>query len=86
MLNDKQIWMLTYAVNDYDQHGSYPIAVFEEKPTFTEIARFIGVEFPSKDDNETLLVTKVWEGEETTHEHHDISYLLEKIGFGDDLR
>lgn len=35
-----EVWVLTYEVNDYDQHGEYFLAVFKEKPTLEELMSF----------------------------------------------
>lgn len=31
------VWVLTYEVNDYDQHGEYFLAVYAKKPTIEQI-------------------------------------------------
>lgn len=35
-----KVWILTYQVNDYNQHGDYFEAVFKEKPTLEELMSF----------------------------------------------
>lgn len=36
-----KVWVLTYEVNDYDQHGEYFLAVFEKKPTYEQVVDFL---------------------------------------------
>lgn len=33
----KSVWVLTTEYNDYDQHGEYFVAVFEEYPTLAQL-------------------------------------------------
>lgn len=40
----KSVWVLTYEVNDYDQHGQYFKAVWSEKPTIETLAAYCGKE------------------------------------------
>jgi hypothetical protein len=34
----RKVWVLTYEVNDYDQHGEYFLAAFESKPDYQKLA------------------------------------------------
>lgn len=34
----RKIWVLTYEVNDYDQHGEYFLTAFESKPDYQKLA------------------------------------------------
>lgn len=34
-----EVWVLTRAFNDYDQHGDYFVAVFGHKPTEQELLK-----------------------------------------------
>jgi hypothetical protein len=36
----KYVWVLTTEYNDYDQHGEYLVAVFQEKPSVEALATF----------------------------------------------
>ena len=38
-----KLWILTYAVNDYNQHGEYFLAAWPYKPTKEELAKAIGL-------------------------------------------
>ena len=35
------VWVLTYEVNDYNQHGYYFEAVFKEKPTLEQLMEWM---------------------------------------------
>lgn len=35
---NKGVWILTYEVNDHNQHGEYFSKVFEKKPTIAQLA------------------------------------------------
>lgn len=37
----KKIWVLTFEVNEYDQHGAYFVAAFEKLPSVAELTDFI---------------------------------------------
>ncbi len=37
-------WIITAEYNDYDQHGSYFVAWFREKPTFQDIKKLLPYE------------------------------------------
>lgn len=39
-----EVWVLTYEVNEYDQHGEYFAAVFKEKPTPEQLFDWIDEE------------------------------------------
>ena len=39
-----KIWVLTEEYNDYDQHGSYFVAAWLQKPGREDIARICGVD------------------------------------------
>lgn len=36
---DRKVWVLTFEVNDHDQHGEYFMAAFENKPDHERLAR-----------------------------------------------
>ncbi len=37
-----KVWVLTYEVNDHDQHGEYFVAVFADKPTIEQLVDATG--------------------------------------------
>ena len=36
------VWVLTYEINDYDQHGEYFLEVFRDKPSLQQLAEYFG--------------------------------------------
>lgn len=42
-----KVWVLTFEVNDYDQHGEYFLAVFGEKPDSEKLANAMKESDPS---------------------------------------
>lgn len=49
-----KVWVLTFEVNDYDQHGEYFVDVFAEKPTIEQIIDSTKGYHPSHDVAELL--------------------------------
>lgn len=39
MKNNKEVWVVTEEINDYNQHGEYLQAVYFNKPTAKQIAK-----------------------------------------------
>ena len=37
------MWVLTEALNEYDQYGEYFIAVWKEKPTVQQLQKIVGM-------------------------------------------
>lgn len=40
------MWIVTMSVNDYNQHGDYFIAAYQDKPTFADLRKLL----PHKSD------------------------------------
>ena len=51
-----KVWILTYAVNDYDQHGEYFVAAFKELPAIEVLVDYLDPG-PIKDIGELLKFT-----------------------------
>jgi hypothetical protein len=41
---EKKVWVLTSEHNDYDQHGTYFLAVWENKPDLAQLAEYFAAE------------------------------------------
>ena len=42
-MNPKKVWIVVEEYNDYDQHGSYFVAAFTQKPTFKKLKEVLGL-------------------------------------------
>lgn len=71
--------------NEYDQPDNNLVALFKEKPSLPALAKAIGVDFPSKDDNITLAVVAIWNSVDTTEGIRigQTDFRLETINFTD---
>lgn len=71
--------------NEYNQPDNNLVALFKEKPSLPTLAKAIGVDFPSTNDNITLAVVTIWSNIDTTGGIRigETDFRLETINFTD---
>lgn len=69
-------WLLSCECNDYDQHGSYHIAVFKTKPTYKDLNQFEDL------NNKPDLINHILEGGGRTEKNEWIWYNLDEYFYG----
>lgn len=40
-MGKSNVWVLTYEVNEHDQHGEYFLAVFQKKPSYEQVVDYV---------------------------------------------
>lgn len=47
-MTNSKVWILTRAINDYNQDGEYFVAVFKEKPSREQLSAATGAKYDSE--------------------------------------
>jgi hypothetical protein len=64
------MWIVTRAINDYNQDGDYFVAAFIDKPTFQDLKRLL----PNESD---VTIGKLTRGGGRQYDEHNWYYLTE---------
>jgi hypothetical protein len=75
-----KIWCLFSIENNYDQPSHNLEAWWVEKPTFEKIASVLNTSFPANNNDTTLGICNIWQGQE--HRHNNTDYWLEEVEEG----
>jgi hypothetical protein len=75
----QNIWALFSVANLYDQPSNNLVAWWPDKPSFAELAKALGTEFPCHTDEETLFVINIWKGSETLDKNEQARYRLRPV-------
>ena len=82
--NEKGVWLLQRHYNEYDQHGGYPVVIWENKPTVQELAPYV-VGLPTDDMGAALAeVLRVLDGgtrKDTEHDWVELTF----VRFGENI-
>lgn len=76
-----KIFCLFSVANNYDQPDNNLVCWWRERPSIETLAKALGESFPSRSDNDTLAIVKVWSGD--VARLHEVDYRLEEVGEGE---
>jgi hypothetical protein len=69
--------------NEYDQPSNNLVCLWKDKPSLEECSEAIGIKFPAPNDDMTLALVKVWNGEDVCI--HNTNYRLQEVKFDEVL-
>ena len=58
-----EIYALHEGVNAYDHEGTYIRYIWFRKPSMFDVAAALQMKFPCDNDEHTLAITKIWQGQ-----------------------
>lgn len=65
--------------NEYNQPSNNLVCLYDKQPSFDELAKVLNTSFPCVKEEDTILITKLWQGKEI--KWGTTEYRLETITF-----
>jgi len=74
-----KIWCLFSIENNYDQPEHNLVCWWKDHPSIEQVAKGLGLSFPHKEDNITLNIIKIWQGERLQIANGDTCYHIKEV-------